>query len=691
LLIIICVGLPITGVFSFIILFISGLVIVNGQVNRSLKRFITIFVIAISIFLVNGLLPRAAIEEGHNIFFTKGSNETLEREMPPKAYNFMKEQFLKRYPLDKRRDFTGAKGWTSPVPKSLFAFSADSAFSKPKYSRIVDSINFENLTEFRGGFVNSLDYNWFGSSDIKRESMPFFVMYELSPSSVNSSLCWTGYLLWEKADGHYQTIYHQQRECRKIIKSDIGKKVFGVSINNKDQLSFWGRFNAIRLKIRYFFSSKKQMHLTQDNNKEAYLSMHLSLSPLLIFSLALKRILEILGVFFILGLMIKINHKRFITAALIIGIAAVMVYLYCPQFFGQYYINEGGEDGLTHATYGREILVNLISGNWMQALRGGQDIFWDTPGFRYFRALEKLFFGDTNFGYLAVILIFPYILFGFLANFISKKWVFWSTIAFLLAILVHSHEIEGLGFTYHIYVMVARGGWPDTLAYAAFPGAFTLLLRYVKARNGAYYWYGFLAHFLLFVTVFMRPQFVISTLVIVAYFAARLILERRFNEVIFSWLGFMPIFFPLWHNYFFGHKLYPFTGSVHLAVNIPPSVYLNAFRELLASNFSGQDLTKVMSHIKDTIGPRYRLVFLGAVFYMAFLKRRIPFEMRMVAVVCLSLHFVNLFIFATYFRYVFLTWGLTVVVTIFLVWSWLNAKEGIKFLRRNQTYGTKLI
>ena len=110
LLIVICVGLPITGVFSFIILFISGLVIVNGQINRSGKRFITIFVITISIFLVKGLLPRAAIEEGHNIFFTKGSNETLEREMPPEAYNFMKQQFLKRYPLDKRRDFTGAKG-----------------------------------------------------------------------------------------------------------------------------------------------------------------------------------------------------------------------------------------------------------------------------------------------------------------------------------------------------------------------------------------------------------------------------------------------------------------------------------------------------------------------------------------------------------------------------------------------------
>jgi hypothetical protein len=332
---------------------------------------------------------------------------------------------------------------------------------------------------------------------------------------------------------------------------------------------------------------------------------------------------------------------------------------------------------MTHETLGREILINALSGNWMQALRGGQDVFWDTPGFRYFRAQEKLFFGDTDFGNLAVTLILPYVFFGFLANFISKKWTFWITIVFLLGILLHFHSLENLGVAYYIYVMVTRGGWPDTLAYTAFLGALTLLLRYVNARNGAYYWYGFLAYFLLFITVFMRPQFAIAALIVAVYFAGKLMVERRFNEMFLSWLGFVPIFFPLWHNYFFGHKPYFFTGSTHITINMPPSTYFNAFKELLVSNFSGQNVAKVMLHIKGMIGPWYRLLFLGAVFYAAFLKRKIPADMRMIAVVCLSLHFVNLFVFATYFRYVLLAWALTVVVAIFLFWLRLTVPKEI--------------
>jgi hypothetical protein len=674
-LIVACIGLPIINVFSFLIIFVVGLVIINSKTINSPKRLAAAILVMLSVFLIKSILPRASLEEGHNVFFITKDNGVLEKELPPEVFSFMKQEFLKLYPADNQSRLT---------PKTLFSFSADSAFSKPKYSRIVDSINFSDLAEFRGGFANSLDYNWYGVSILGRENMTFFVMYELSPASVNSSLCWTGYVLWEDALGQYQAIYHQVRACRKIAKANIGKKVFGVSINTKKQTGFWGRFNVIRLKIRYFFSDKKPVFLAEDKNKEAYLSMRLNLSPLLKLSLILKRILEILGIFFILKLMVKIERKRLILPAIIIGIATLVVYLYCPQFFGQYFINEGGEDGLTHATLGREILANILSGNWLQAIRGGQDVFWDTPGFRYFRALEKLFFGDTNFGYLAVTLIFPYVFLGFLSSFISRKSAFWITIIFLIGILFHSHELEKLGFTYQIYVMVARGGWPDTLAYTAFLGAITLLLRYIGARNGAYYWYGFWGNFLLFITVFMRPQFVLAALIVVIYFAVRLIVSRRTKEMFFSTIGFVPVFFPLLHNYFFGHKFYLFTGAAHLSISVPPPVYFNAFKELLTSNYSGENLLKVIPHLKDMIGSWYRLIFLGVVFYAAFFKRKVSSDIKMLAIVCLSLHFVSLFVFATYFRYVFLTWALTIVVTIFLFSSLFSAK----FCSRHSKSGT---
>ena len=672
-LIVICVGLPAISVFSFAVIFIAGLAIVNGKVNHSYKRLVIASFIAIFVLVIKGILPHAAIHEGHNIFFIKGGNETMERELPPEAFAFMKQQFLKKYPLDKRT-VSSSGCWQSRAPQSLFVFSADSAFSKPKYSRIVDSINFNNLTEFRGGFANDSAYAWFGASDIRRDSMPFFVMYELSPSSVNSSLCWTGYVLWEGADWHYQAIYNETRGCRKITDSDIGKKVFGVAINNKEQPGFWGRFKDLKSRIRLFLSGKKPAH-AQEESKETPLSMSLILSPALKFSVLLKRVLDVMGALFVFNLMVKIDRKRFLIACLIIVIAAAITYIYCPHLFGQYYIHEGGEDGPTHETLGRQVLVNALLGHWKQALRGGEDIFWNTPGFRYFRASEKLFFGDTDFGYLVVVLILPYVLFGFLANFISERWSFWITMFFLFGVFLQSHMIDRLGFTYYIYVMVVRGGWPDTLAYTAFLGALTLLLRYAKARDGAYYWYGLLAHFLLFVTVFMRPQFSIAALLVLCYFAGKLMMAGRFKEVFFSWLGFTPVLFTLLHNFYFGRKFCVFTAFAQTALSTPPSLYLDAFKELLVLNLSGGSIAKVAAHLKIMISPWYRTIFLGLVFYAAFLKRKMPPDMRMIAVVCLSLHFINLFIFAVYFRYVFLAWALTVVVAIFLLWLRLAGRK----------------
>ena len=659
--IVICVGLPITGVFSFIIIFISGLAIVNGKIKSSFKQLSIILIIPIAIFFLKGILPHAGLQEGHNIFFINQENSgALEQELDPQVFSFMKQQFLKRYSFDDN------VCWKSQPPESLFAFSADSIFSKPKYSRIVDSINFDSLTEFRGGFANSVDYNWYGASKIKRESMPYFVMYELTPASVNSSLCWTGYVLWEDNPGQFKIIHNQIKDCKKITNTDIGKRVFGVGIYNKEQFGFWSRFNEFMMKVRNPFHSGKN-DIPPENNKEKQLSMHLILSPFLKFFAILKSILEVLGVFFILKLMVKINWRRLFLACLIIIIASTVAYMYCPELFGQYYIHEGGEDGMTHETLGRNILVHVLSGDWKSAFRGGEDVFWNTPGFRYFRAIEKLFFGDTNFGYLAVALLFPYIVFGFLENFISKKLAFCSTLFFMLGYLPFN-ILANLGVTYYIYLMVARGGWPEVLAFSAVLGGLTLALRYGNSRNGGYLWYGSLAHFLFFITVFMRPQFCVTALIAVLYFAFRAFKRGMIKEVFFTWIAFAPVLFPLVHNYYFGGKICLFTGFIHQSIAVPPSTYLNAGKELLSLNFSEHNFFKVIKHLKEMIGPWYRMVFLGFVFYAAFPNRKVPPNVRLVAILCISLHFVNLFVFATYFRYVLLAWALTVVIVIFLFW-----------------------
>ncbi|MFA4933771.1 MAG: hypothetical protein WC574_05010 [Candidatus Omnitrophota bacterium] len=695
--IVICIGLPVNNIFNFLIIFIAGLVLVSSEVKCSFKQLAIILIIPVSVFFLKEILPRAALQEGHNVFLVNDEVGVLEKELNPEVFSFMKQQFLSRYPLEtiasrkeaKENDFwlfkpfsyikrlfindkkldekVTSKDKEIQLPGSLFAFSADSLYSKPKYSRIVDEIDFNNLTEFRGAFVNSLDYNWYGSAKIKRESMPYFVMYELTPASVDSILCWTGYVLWESGQGGFNTIYNQNKNCRKITEKDIGKKIFGIGIYNSDQLGFWGRFNQLKLKLKDYFSAKKS-NISLAGDKQAQLSMHLVLSPVLKLSSIVRIILELLCVFFILRLAVKINRKRFILAASIIAIAVLIAYFYCPELFGKYYIYEGGEDGVTHETFGRNILNYALSGDWKSVFRGEEDIFWNTPGFRYFRAFEKLLFGDTNLGYLAVVLLLPYVLFGFLTNFISKQWAFCSTLVFLLGFLPF-HILDNLGATYYIYLTVVRGGWPDVLAFTSFLGGLALAIRYGDLRNGGNLWYGFLAHFLFFVTVFMRPQFCVAVLIGVLYFAFRAFKKGMIKEVFFAWVVFLPVLFPLVHNYYFGGKICLFTGAIYFAVDTPPPVYFNAAKELLLFNFSGQNLEKVILHLKVMIGPLYRAVFLGIVFYTAFLKRKITPNLRLLAVLCLSLHFTNLFIFATYFRYSLLAWALTVIVAVSLFWQ----------------------
>lgn len=667
--IVVCIGFPITDIFHFAVLFLAGLVVAGGTIRLSARRFAIVFAVVLIVVLMKGLLPRAALEEGHNVFVTKEQGEPLEQGLPPEVFAYTKELFLKQYPPEKRCDPQHGTCWQAfAPPQTTFEFSADSVWRKAKYSRVVDSINFDNLSQFRGGFTNDFAYNWYLTSDVKRESMPYFVMYELSPSSVNSSLCWRGHVLWETSPDRFTAIYHSTQGCRKITSEDVGKRVFGVSINNSSQLGFRARLEAWKLKLRQFLHGEKDD--SQDEGFEQ-LAMRLRFSPILKVAGIINNFLLIGGIFTIILLMFKIRWQNLILPIIIILAASALVSVYCPHLFGEYYIHEGGEDGLTHQTFGRRILIHAMNGDWREALRGEQDVYWDTPGFRYFRAIEKSIFGDTNFGYLLVALVFAYLWYLFLTHFVPKAWAFWITLIFIWGLFpLRPCEFFGdFGFAYYLYVMIVRGGWPDTLGFAAFLTALWLLIKYWRLSGKTYLWFGFIAHFLLFVAVFMRPNFSVVSLVVILYFACRLAREKRFKEIVFTWAGFAPVLLIPLHNYWFGKKFCLFTGAIDMAVTMPPSVYLQAFKELVTSNFKGANIEQVLSHLKTMLGPWYRWVALMTVFFAAFTKRNLNSNLRLLAIAVLSLHFVNLFIFAVFWRYVFLTWALTAIVALSLIWS----------------------
>src|SRR5271157_3260666 len=119
------------------------------------------------------LLPRAQIEEGHNIFFYHNHGEAMEHALPADIFAEWKQSFDRVYPPREEPYETYTWRWfavqpSSGVPKEAFAYSTDSIWRPALYSRQVDTINFRSLRDFRGGFVNDQKYNWW-KGDLVRQ------------------------------------------------------------------------------------------------------------------------------------------------------------------------------------------------------------------------------------------------------------------------------------------------------------------------------------------------------------------------------------------------------------------------------------------------------------------------------------------------------------------------------------------
>ena len=68
------------------------------------------------------------------------------------------------------------------------------------------------------------------------------------------------------------------------------------------------------------------------------------------------------------------------------------------------------------------MLRALLAGDISGALEGGEQVFYFTPGMRYLRAVEHILFGETYLGYLALILLLPYLVFALLRRFLPVRW-----------------------------------------------------------------------------------------------------------------------------------------------------------------------------------------------------------------------------------------------------------------------------
>ena len=656
-LLILATGVPVLDTWEALLLAVSALALVFSTCKAGWRRIGAATGVVITVIALKAALPRADIAEADNAFLVINDGEPLERGLPPDIFRSWKAQFDALYPPAQQPSEVGH--WRhAGVPSMLFAPSADAIWRRAKYTRQVDAIDFRSLGEFRGGFANDQQLNWW-TGDLRRESMPFYVMYELTPASVGSSLAWKGQVFWQRAGGDFEEIVHPQIASREIRPEDAGKRVYAA-----------------------FFSTPGSV-LTRD--RELYFRMEPSLT--LRMSGWLGNLLTLIGVGCVVLLTVTPLAGPYLRAlALFAGSYAFMmsfIWISLGKYIGKTYPPQGGgDDGFVHDGLGRMMAMLAGRGELVKALEGFEPVYWFTPGTRYVRMAEKIVFGDTNHLYALLIPCVSIALFYLIRHFLGSRWAWGTTAVFVL--------MPAGNLSFLQYIANAKLGYGEAIASGLFLLGLVLMLRTLPdwggdERNlvGAA-----VAGVVLALSMIVRPNFAFAVVWLGAAYAWAFWKRRDVGAIVAVAAGLAVALWLPFHNWFYGGGFYLISKS-GATISIPIGVrdYAAAVSDVLHGRLASSAIA-LTSHqlqgwlwnpgflVRDALLPLawvLHVVKLLGLLVSVWVAARWAAgrfargtDLAVVAVASLCAHVPMLFIFSTHFRYAMLGWDLNLVVL--LVW-----------------------
>jgi len=641
------VGLPINQLEAYALLLLATVVIFSGEVRASAGAWLAAIAIVAVAVAGQFLLAPPRIEEGHNVFLPGGPARALERGLPAEVYRRLANEFDAQYPPAIRCKPGRVGCWQDGgFPDSAFAFSADGIFNKTPLSRSVTGLDFSDPVWLRLGFTNEARYNWYTAApDVHRAdrdrrfwmglqrwhlAMPWFEMVRLPAAFVGGELCWRGEVMWEGAGEHFSL--WPGEGCRTIETADAGRRVFGIAIK-PDTL-------AMRLTPPW------TVRLQQ-------------------FAVGGLALVAVIGLIIAL---VRFRVRQTIIPFLLLALASIVIAINDASFLGGVRPFDGGEDGLFYEGYGRLILQKLLAGDIWSALEGGEKVFYyGGPGLRYFRALEHIVFGETYLGYLSLVLVLPFIAYKIFKRFLPEPW---SVTLILLFVAIPIGTLFGTTFVQ--YVKWSSKGFADAAAYIFFFCALLPLIGTTSAGPGRGCSPAFFGALLLALAIFMKPIVAPAAAVLLAGAGLSALFLKQWPRLAGMSIGFLPVFSMALHNWVFGHVfiLFSATSQDSNLLVMPPSAYLDAFRQLLTLDFSG--LARVLMQIADWLSEpaeSYWTIPLNAagvaiLVYVVLRGRRFDPWLRLLGAAALAQHGVAFFYNAAAARHHFLTWFLTMVVVM---------------------------
>jgi hypothetical protein len=644
-------GLPLIESWQALWFVGTLLAVLFGDVTRDRRRFVAAAALVAIGIGVRTALPRADIAEAHNAFLVIGSGESLERALPPEVFRHWKAQFDALYPPD-TVPYEPRSQWrqNGGVPRALFTASSDAIWRDAKYSRQVDAIYFTTLGEFRGGFANEVQYN-FWTGELRRERMPFYAMYELTPASVGSRLAWRGEVFWEIGGGRFEWLVHDAVAEREIRPEDAGRRVYAAFFPQRDEQLYMELRPSAALRTA------------------AWLRLFVSAG-------------SALGV---IALLVRPRWISFGRAVAIYGTAygimAAFLAVSLGKYLGQTYPPQGGgDDGMVHDGWGRAMAIAAGRGDILEALRGIEDVYWFTPGTRYLRMVEKLLFGDTNHLFAVLLPCVAVVMFYLVRHLAGLRWALVVTGFFCLM------PVENLSFLQ--YVVNAKLGYGEWAGGFLFLLGFALMVRTEPAWGGgdrtlALVW---VAGASLAASMFVRPNFALAVVWACAAYAVAAWRGGDLPRVAVVALGAGLALWMPFHNWYYGGEFHLISKSGDsVSLLLGPGDYLTAARHLLLGNLETKKVSAVSNQImgwlfayglimRPQLQPLawgmhgVKLVALAATCVVAvrwiISRRRDQHALGVMAVAAMLAHLPMLFVFTTNARYAALGWDLSLLVLI---------------------------
>ena len=433
-------------------------------------------------------------------------------------------------------------------------------------SRKVNEVNFSSLANARFPFINPSSGN-INYRKIHKLDTPYFVQY--SGLEHISNICFKGLAFIKNIDGENTSHDHTNKKC---ISGDF--EIFlGINLPSKNLevetiSNEFSKYNDEL--ILFFFLIILIFNLDKSNLKRE-------------FKLFIPVLLSTLIIFYI---------SRYDNWFEIFN-------LFTFYFFGL----EGG-DGSTYLDFTSKIYYSFLNNNLIDFLKGGENVFYFTPGLRYFLFFNQIISGDYYYLYFFLLFFLPKVFYNFLNTQFNPKISYFIMISFLLIPIFHH-----LGFSYYQYIRHAYRLFPESLGYMFFLSALTIFLKNFKEE--------YLKMNLLFaISVFFRPNLIISIVLIVL---TKTIIERvnilKIKYFLILFLISLIYLFPLLHNVYFGNSFTLFTsyGSKILSVENIFSKEITFYQErFLSINFAFLFLiffTKTNIYFKIILITQYITIF----------------------------------------------------------------------------------